>query len=111
VAFTQTADRGITRHRPNSCKTVGHKRRLRTHPRGSARGLTAGVTAANDNDVKRIRVGNHTASFIPQTPNPKVAKCKEEAVSRKTIESAHIQNMNSNLLFEFIFITFLYRIP
>ena len=52
MALAETADRGIAGHRADGRKAMGHQRGLRAHPRSRARGLAAGMAAADDDDVE-----------------------------------------------------------
>ena len=52
MALAETADGGIAGHRADGRKAMGHQRRPRTHARRRARGLAAGVAAADDDDVE-----------------------------------------------------------
>ena len=54
MAFAETADSGIAGHRADGGETVRHQSRRRTHPGSRSRGLTAGMAAANDDDVEII---------------------------------------------------------
>ena len=54
MAFSKPADSGITRHSADSAKLVGYEGCLRTHTGGRGRGFTAGVAAANHNDVESM---------------------------------------------------------
>jgi hypothetical protein len=65
MALAETSDRRIAGHGADGREAVGHKRGFRTHPGGRARGLTAGVAAANDNDVERVP-RNHGGTSIAE---------------------------------------------
>ena len=52
MTLAESADRGIAGHRPDRGKAMGDQRRAGPHPCGSARGLAAGVTSADDDDVE-----------------------------------------------------------
>ncbi len=56
VAFTQTADRRITRHRPNLRCALGYERNASAAACGSRRGFRPGVTAADDDNIKLFHV-------------------------------------------------------
>ena len=70
VALAETSDRRIAGHRSNSRKSVGHQRRLSTHPCSRARGLAPGVATSDNNDVERA--GNHAGPFITRRRRPEV---------------------------------------
>ena len=52
MALAETADRGIAGHGADGRKTMGHQRRLRAHAGSRARGLAAGMAAADHDDVE-----------------------------------------------------------
>ncbi len=58
MALAEPADGRIARHRADGRELVGHQRSRRAHARGRGRGLTAGVAAADDDDVEpRLHLG------------------------------------------------------
>ena len=52
MALAEAADRGIAGHRADGRKAMGHQRRPGAHARRRARGLAAGVAAADDDNVE-----------------------------------------------------------
>ncbi len=52
MALAETPDRGIAGHHPDGRKPMGHQRRPGADARRGARGLAAGVAAADDDDVE-----------------------------------------------------------
>jgi hypothetical protein len=52
MALAEAADGRITGHGADSRDAVGHQSRPRTHARGRGRRLTAGVAAANYDNVE-----------------------------------------------------------
>jgi hypothetical protein len=54
MAFSKPSNRGITGHGANGAKSVGYEGRFRPHTGRRSRGFTAGVAAANHNDVESI---------------------------------------------------------
>jgi hypothetical protein len=58
MTFSKPANSGITGHSADSAKPVRYEGGLRAHTSGRRRGLTAGVTAANHNDVESMRHQN-----------------------------------------------------
>ena len=70
MALAEPADRRIAGHRADGRKPVGDQRGLRAHARSRSRGLTAGVAAADHDDVERIHdemlylSGRFSTSFL-----------------------------------------------
>jgi hypothetical protein len=58
MAFSKPANGGITGHSADSAKPVGYEGRLGAHTGRRGRGFTAGVAAANYNDVESMRHQN-----------------------------------------------------
>jgi hypothetical protein len=54
MALSEPANRGITGHGANSPKPMSYQDCLRAHPGRRGRSFTAGVAAADDNDVESI---------------------------------------------------------
>jgi hypothetical protein len=54
MALTEASDRRIAGHCADGRKTVSDERCRRAHPGGRARGLAAGMAAADDDDVEGI---------------------------------------------------------
>jgi hypothetical protein len=52
VAFAQTADRWIARHRASAREALRNERRARAQARGRGRRLTAGMAATNHNHIE-----------------------------------------------------------
>jgi hypothetical protein len=52
MAFAQTADRWITRHRADAREALRDERHARSHARGRACSLAAGVAATNHNHIE-----------------------------------------------------------
>ena len=52
MTLAETADRGIAGHRPNCREAMRDQRRDRTHACGRARGLTTGMSPADNNDIE-----------------------------------------------------------
>jgi hypothetical protein len=63
MPLPETADGGIAGHRADRRKAMRHQRRGRTHPRSGSRSFTAGVTAANHDDVEALSLCSHEADF------------------------------------------------
>ena len=80
MALAETADGGIAGHRADGRETMGHQGGLRAHPRSRARGLAAGVAAADDDDVEGVRSGNHAATSIAELENPEAGSCEAGAL-------------------------------
>ncbi len=70
VALAKTADGGVAGHRADGRELVGQQRRARAHARGRGRGLTAGVAAANDDDVEGCLVHLRTCSAMGDLLTP-----------------------------------------
>ena len=62
VALAKAADGGVAGHRADGREPMGQQRRARAHARGRSRGLTAGVAAADDDDVEGCLVHLRTFS-------------------------------------------------
>jgi hypothetical protein len=58
MAFSKPANSGITGHSADSAKLVGYEGCLCAHTGRCGRGFTAGVAAANYNDVESMRHQN-----------------------------------------------------
>jgi len=58
MAFTEPANSGIARHGADGAKPVRYEGRFSAHAGRSGRGFTAGVAAANYNDVESMRHQN-----------------------------------------------------
>ena len=56
VAFGEAADRGIAGHARQGIEPRGDERSFDAHPSGGERRLAAGVTAADHNDGKLLKV-------------------------------------------------------
>ena len=56
VSFPNAANRRVAAHLPQSVDIVCQKQSLLTHSRCGHRGLSACMTPANDDDVKRILI-------------------------------------------------------
>ena len=82
MALAETADGGIAGHRSDGRETMGHQGSLRTHPRSGTRGFAAGMSAADDDDVERVRLGKH-AGLLSRSCWTRKQKF-EESVSRET---------------------------
>lgn len=54
MPLPETPDGRIAGHRADGREPVRHQSGRRSHPSGRSRGFTAGVAAANDDDVERI---------------------------------------------------------
>src|SRR5262249_45942762 len=63
MTLAETADGWIARHRPDRRETMGQQRGFTSHAGGSGCGFTAGVAAANDDDVKTIHHGPRIPAF------------------------------------------------
>ena len=72
MALAESADGGIAGHRADGRETMGHQGSLRAHPRSRARGFAAGMAAADDDDVERVRLGKHAGTSIAESLDPKV---------------------------------------
>ncbi len=83
MTLAETADGGIAGHRSDGRETMGHQGRLGAHPRSRARGFAAGVAAADDDDVERVRSGKH-AGLLSRSCWTRKQKF-EESVSRETL--------------------------
>ena len=66
MPFADAANGGVARHLPERFDVVGEQQRVRAHARGSQRGFCAGVSAADDDDVVGVGVGElgHGVSFV-----------------------------------------------
>lgn len=58
MPFANAANGGVARHLPERFDVVGEQERVRAHAGGSQRGFRAGVSAADDNDVVGVGVGD-----------------------------------------------------
>ena len=54
MAFAQPADRRIAGHGADSGKSVSHQRDFRAHASARGRGFTAGVAAADHDDIESV---------------------------------------------------------
>lgn len=58
MPFADTADGRVARHLPERFDVVGKQERVRAHAGGGQRGFCAGVSAADDDDVVGVGVGD-----------------------------------------------------
>ena len=56
MTLAETADGGIAGHGPDGRETMGHEGGPGAHPRSGTRGFTAGMAAADDDDVEGVRL-------------------------------------------------------
>ena len=69
MALAQTADGRVAAHLANSFQLLGQQQGASAGPRGSGRGLAAGVSAADDDDVEgRGGGGSHGRGHSPSGP-------------------------------------------
>jgi hypothetical protein len=54
MAFAEPTNRRVTTHRTDGIEIKADERSARTHPCGDSCRLNAGVSAANNNDVKLV---------------------------------------------------------
>ena len=78
MTLAETADGGIAGHRADGRKAVGHQRGLRAHPRSRARGLAAGVAAADDDDVEGL-ARNSCGTSIAESEIAEARSCESKA--------------------------------
>ncbi|MGC0321910.1 hypothetical protein ABIG06_002539 [Bradyrhizobium sp. USDA 326] len=83
MTLAETTNGRIAGHRADRRETVRHQNGRRPHPRSSGRGLTAGVTAANHNDVETLSLCSHSRTSIPERKKPEV-ETRGGSVSRET---------------------------
>src|ERR1700742_2078181 len=83
MPFAQSSDRRIAGHRSDSRKAVRDEDSTGAHARSRGRGFTAGMATADNDDVKRIGLGDHAASSIPRVLDSK-AELGILVVSRET---------------------------
>jgi hypothetical protein len=70
MALPQPADRGIAGHRTDGRKSVCDQCRPDPHARSGGRGFTAGVAAADNDDIELICSGIHAATSIVELKIP-----------------------------------------
>ena len=58
MPFADAADGGVARHLPERFDVVGEQERVRAHACGGECGFRAGVSAADDDDVVGVGVGD-----------------------------------------------------
>ena len=80
MALPKSANGGIAGHGPDGGETMGHQRRLRAHSGSRARGFTAGMTAADRDDVEFVHRGNHAATSIPESEKPEAGSSAKGAL-------------------------------
>ena len=83
MALAETADGGIAGHRADGGETVRHQSGRRAHPGRRSRGLTAGVAAANHDDVEALSLCSHGRTSSSEAGKPEV-ETGEADVSRET---------------------------
>ncbi|MGY4449064.1 hypothetical protein ACVWZR_003724 [Bradyrhizobium sp. i1.3.1] len=72
MALAEAADGGVAGHRADRGETVRHQSGRRTHPGGSSRGFTAGMAAANHDDVETLSLCSHGRTSISEVEKPEV---------------------------------------
>jgi len=84
MAFSKPANSGIARHSADSAEPVGYEGRLRTHTGRRRRGFTAGVAAANHNDVESMCHQNLECRVLAEDRGGVKISGFNENVSRET---------------------------
>ena len=72
MTLAETANGGIAGHRADGGETMGHQGGPGAHPRSGARGFTAGMAAADHDDVEGVCSGIHGGTSIAEFKNPEV---------------------------------------
>ncbi len=85
MAFSKPANSGITGHSADSAKPVRYEGGLRAHTGGRRRGFTAGVAAANHNDVESMRHQNLGWRVLAEARGGVKIIGFKENVSRETL--------------------------
>ena len=76
MTLAETTDGRIAGHRADRRETMGDQRRPGAHPRGRARGLAAGMAAADHDHIETIRRGNHARTSIVESGKPEARSLK-----------------------------------
>jgi len=84
MTLAKTANGGIAGHCAYGRETVRNQGSYCAHPSGGGRGLTAGVTAANHDDVEALSLCSHGRTSSSQSGKPEV-ETRKAIVSRETL--------------------------
>jgi len=84
MALPEPANRRIARHGADRCESMRDQCRLRAHTRRRGRGFTAGVAAANHNDVESMCHQNLECRVLAEDRGGVKISGFNENVSRET---------------------------
>jgi hypothetical protein len=100
VAFSKPADSRITRHSADSAKLLGYEGRFRAHTGGRGRAFTAGVAAANYNDVESMGHQNLGCRVLADARGGVKIIGFKENVSRETLRKRPRTRAHLRCLFD-----------
>ena len=100
VAFSKPANSRITRHSADSAKLLGYEGRFRAHTGGRGRAFTAGVAAANYNDVELMGHQNLGCRVLADARGGVKIIGFKENVSRETLRKRPRTRAHLRCLFD-----------